>query len=355
MAKPVRILGAGLSGLSAAINLVKNGVQPEVLEKNKDAGLQIQPNFQVLQAKDGTPADYLAGLNLYPNFRQLVYQKALFSTSGRDLELNLKQPVYFIQRGGERSLEAGLKKQAEDAGVRFQYDARFREDEADIIATGPKRVDASAYGEVFETDAFPQDRFLLMYDDRYSPKGWYLYAVPCNGKLSIVNCASQPHTGLVKERLHKALEEKKILKEAVAGKKPVGYIGGFGNAGIPKTAVKDGRIYTGEAAGFQDPFRGFGMKFALESGKLAADALAKKLDYDALWKKQFAEQFKLDYSRRFFLSIFGSRIVDLAYRNTKNNDAIDFKSGNIKGPVGGLLKTGVLQLELLKQKMTGRW
>ncbi|MDD5112236.1 MAG: NAD(P)-binding protein, partial [Candidatus Altiarchaeota archaeon] len=145
MAKTVRILGSGLSGLSAAINLSKNGFQPEVLEKNSDAGLQIQPNFQAFQARECTPADYLKGLNLCPKFRQLVFMKALFSTSGRDLELNLRQPVYFIQRGGERSLEAGLKKQAEDAGVKISFNAKIQEKDADIIASGPRRVDAAAY------------------------------------------------------------------------------------------------------------------------------------------------------------------------------------------------------------------
>lgn len=355
MAPAVRILGAGLSGLSAAINLASNGISVVVLEKRNSVGMQISPNFQVLHSDGKTPEQYLAGLNLRPSFRRLELQKAYFSTESRDLDLNLRRKVYFIQRGGVDSLEQGLYRQAVELGVEFKFNQNAREIETDVIAHGPRRLDAIAYGEVYECDTFNPKHFFMMYDDRYSPRGWYLYAVPYDGKLAVVNCASQPHVSEVKKLFKKAVAEKKLLRDAVGGRKPCGSIGGFGNAFIPKTAFRDGRYYVGEAAGFQDPFRGFGMKYALESGRLAAEAILKKTDYDTLWKRQFMPQSKLDYSRRLFMSLFGSRLVDLAYRKVKTGQTIDFVSGNVGGVLGDALKTVFLNAELAKKRLTGHW
>jgi flavin-dependent dehydrogenase len=355
MARTVRILGAGLSGLSAAVNLALNGISVVVLERRSSVGMQIKPNFQVLHPDGRTPQQYLESLNLRPSFRSLAMQKIFFSTCKRDLDLDLQRKVYFIQRGGVESLECGLYRQALDLGVEFKFNEHVNETDADVIAYGPRRIDAVAYGEVYECDSFESKHFFMMYDDRYSPRGWYAYAVPYDGKLEVINCASQPYVSQVKELFKKAVAEKKLLRDAIGGRKPCGSIGGFGNAFIPKTAVKDGRLRTGEAAGFQDPFRGFGMKYALESGKMAADAIAYKIDYDALWKEHFMPKFKLDYSRRFFMSVLGSGLADLVYRKFKSGQTIEFVSGNIEGPLGGLLKTGFLQLELLKRRLTGCW
>jgi digeranylgeranylglycerophospholipid reductase len=355
MAKPVRVLGAGLSGLSLAVNLARNDVPVIVFEKRSSVGLQIHPNFQVLHSGGSTPEGYLKTLNLKPAFRRVSLGKVFFSARSRDLDLNLKHNIHFIQRGGRDSLEYGLYRQAVGLGVEFKFNQILPESEVRVVATGPKRVDAAGYGEVYETDAFDVEHFFMMYDDRYSPKGWYLYAVPYDGRLAIMNCACQPYVGLLKPHLKKALAENKILKEAVAGKKPVGFMGGYGNVSIPKTAVIDGRVYLGEAAGFQDPFRGFGMEFALESGKMAADAIINNLDYDRLWKDEFMPQFKLDYSRRFFISLFGSRIVDLVYSRVKSGDTISFIRGDFPGFAGDALKTVFLNAELLKYRLTGRW
>ena len=354
MTKSVKILGAGLSGLSCAINLVKKDVAVEVIEKRDSIGKQNNPNYQVLNGSV-TPKEYLESLNLKPKYRQIVKEKCFFATNSRDFDFKLNSKVYFIQRGGPDSLEAGLYKQAVDSGVKFKFNTIAKAKEVDVIATGPKSVDAIAYGEVYEGVDFDSEHFYVMYDDKYSPRGWYLYAVPYDNKLAVMNCCSQPHVGKVKLLLKKAISEKNILKDAIGGNKPVSYMGGYGNVELPKSAVDDGRLILGEAAGFQDPFRGLGMAFALESGKLAADAITGGLDYDRLWKDAFSQQFKLDYSRRFIVSLFGSRRVDLMYRKYSREDTINLRRGDVGGPVGNILKTTFMHAELLKKKLLGYW
>ena len=45
----VKILGAGPAGLSAAINLLRNGYNVDVFEKNQDVGSSIKRNIQGLE------------------------------------------------------------------------------------------------------------------------------------------------------------------------------------------------------------------------------------------------------------------------------------------------------------------
>jgi hypothetical protein len=42
----------------------------------------------------------------------------------------------------------------------------------------------------------------------------------------------------------------------------------------------------GEQAGFQDTLWGFGMRFAIASGALAARSLLEGADYDTLWRRE---------------------------------------------------------------------
>jgi flavin-dependent dehydrogenase len=308
-----------------------------------------------LQGEHRQPKEYLAELNLKPEFNNFSIQKVFFSTQSRDMDLTLKEPLHLLQRGGVNSLEYGLYRQALDLNVEFKFNQLLTPKDVDIVATGPKRVEAAGYGEIYENDSFPKDHFFMMYDDRYSPRGWYLYAVPYDGKIVIMNCLFQPYVSQAKTLLKKAVKEKKILRDIVGDKKPLEVTGGFGNASIPETAVINGKYIIGEAAGFQDPFRGFGMKFALESGKIAADTITHNLDYDELWKKRFMPQIKANLSRRLFLWLFGGALVDLLYLNTKSGDTINFITGDIKGPAGNLLKDIFYRTELLKKRVTGYW
>ncbi len=47
--KKIKILGAGLSGLTAAINLAKSGYTVDIYEKNKDVGMRFNGDIQGLE------------------------------------------------------------------------------------------------------------------------------------------------------------------------------------------------------------------------------------------------------------------------------------------------------------------
>ncbi|MFC2154617.1 NAD(P)/FAD-dependent oxidoreductase [Candidatus Altiarchaeota archaeon] len=352
----IRILGAGLSGLSAAINLAKEGAEVEVYEGNSSVGQQIYPNFQALIRTKGDLKGYLASLNLHPEFNVQNFKKAFLSTPKRNLDVKMAEEVSFIQRGGEGSLECGLFEEAKSLGVGFKFKSRLKNTEADIIASGHYRCDMAAFGAVFEDTSFPEDRFFYLYDDRYSPRGWYLYIVPLpDGDLEVVNCVSQPYVPLVRSLFYKALDEVKILKELIGGGKSKTTFGGFGGVYFPKSAVRDGRIYVGEAAGFQDPFRGFGMNYALESGFLAAKAILENQDYDKLWQEKFKRQRKMDFARRFTMVAAGDKLPEKYLKRFEDGDTVDLNKSTPTGFFGNLAIDLCYQLEHLYYGITGHW
>jgi hypothetical protein len=121
---------------------------------------------------------YLKSYNLEPKFDLFRLSSGYLCTRTRDIDVTLKEPLDFVLRGGKTSLEYGLYNQAKSLGVQFRFNEEVKESEADIIATGHFRCDMLAFGGVYEDLDFPKDRFLYMHDDRYSPRGWYLYITP---------------------------------------------------------------------------------------------------------------------------------------------------------------------------------
>ncbi len=352
-----KILGAGLSGLAAAINLRKGGEDVLVLERNAAVGMQIHPNYQGLRILTPDRVDeWFAAMNLKPRRPTIRYFSKLMLMTPRTGIRNIRStlPVPFILRGGRGSLEWALYQEALELGVRFEFNTRQRS--ADIISVGHQQVDAVAYGEVFEAQDFPEDRYFYMHDDRYSPIGWYAYAIPMgDGKIEVVNCVSQPHVSRCRELFSRLLKENPLLRRYTEGKKPLSAFGGFGGVDYPETAKRGGSLLVGEAAGFQDVSRGFGMAYALKSGHLAARSLLEGLDYDMLWKKEFASELRLDFSTRFALSVFGDRLVEWYFRNAKDNGEVDFSQVPANGALYDAAEAFAFHAELLKKRVLGHW
>lgn len=354
------ILGAGLAGLSAAINLAKAGKQVTVYERLPTVGKQIHPNYQAIRTNI-TGADvlqYLKKFNLNPSKFSLIYLNKMFistpSESLRKLHFNVAVP--FIMRGGEKSLEYALYKEAQNLDIAFEFNSKKTVNDANIIASGKFRTDAAAFGEIYEAPEFPRDSFFYMHHDRYSPKGWYSYIIPVNEtKIEIVNCVSQPHVKKVVDLYRLLLTEHPFVKKYTQGKKPLSCFGGYGAVDYPKTAFRDGKYYVGEAAGFQDACRGFGMHYALESGFYAAKAILENKDYDQLWQQGFGRQLRTDFARRFATSVFGDKVVEWYFKKIKNGEKVDYSKLEPKGSAYHFAENIAFNCELLKKNILGRW
>jgi flavin-dependent dehydrogenase len=191
---------------------------------------------------------------------------------------------------------------------------------------------------------------------RYSPIGWYFYITPLpNGEFKAVNCCSQPHVNQAKKLYYEALKKRNIIRDIIGDRKPIDTFGGYGGCNFPRSAVKDSSLYVGEAAGFQDPFRGFGMNYAIESGYLAAKSIVENTDYDRLWKNHFDKRIKTDLYRRYAMVLFGDRAIEHVFRHTNDGDEINFTQVNPSGMKGAMLRELFYRLELLRHWITGYW
>ena len=169
---------------------------------------------------------------------------------------------YTVERGpGPRTLDTALLAQARALGVDVRFNNRLaRIDGAAILAAGPRAADAIAVGYHFETTL--EDGFWLVCDDALAPEG-YAYVLVMRGRGTLKSCM---FAGFKQESLHvrrtvEAFERLRGLRMANPREH-----GGAGNFRIPRSAYSGSHPVAGEQTGFQDPLRGFGMRYAIASG-----------------------------------------------------------------------------------------
>ncbi|MCX8194529.1 MAG: NAD(P)/FAD-dependent oxidoreductase [Candidatus Micrarchaeota archaeon] len=354
----IRIAGAGLAGLCAAINLARQGEKVAVFEKQKEVGARFPPNLQGMKYVDSLEK-FLMQVGVESKVKPRTFSRFFFCTRKRDLELgsgNYKK-MSFVVRGGRDSLEYALYREAERLGVSFEFSALSAKQGANIVATGASECHFAAAGMILEDSDFPRDHFLVMFDDRYSPKGWYCYIFPVGkDEIEFVNCASQPYVPMLSQLTKKAIAERKILRQFLEGKRVVRQFGGSGAASFPPLIFSGGRYYVGEAAGFQDPFMGFGMKYALLSGKLAADDILKRGSYEKGWKELILPDMRKDIARRFLLSILGDAVVEFFMRRYQSGDEVDLSHAAPENfPFYSAVEWAFFQLEVAKKRLGGNW
>lgn len=82
--------------------------------------------------------------------------------------------------------------------------------------------------------------------------------------------------------------------------------GGAGNFFVPVTAVSGAHPVAGEQAGFQDALAGFGMRYAIRSGIMAARALLGAGHYESAWRHAFRHAIETSVVNRAVYSSLGN-------------------------------------------------
>ena len=221
-----------------------------------------------------------------------------------------------MRRGGHGgSLECGLLEQAIAAGAEVRFGDRVTDPEGStVLAIGPRTVDAIAAGYVFETDR--PDGNWIAFNDRLAPLG-YAYLLIHAGRGTVASCM---FTGFKRqaeyvERTVAFFREKAGLE--MCDPKP---FGGFANFRLPRTALQGGHPVVGEQAGFQDALAGFGMRYALRSGILAARSLLEGTDYTRLWRQELLPLLRTGVCNRFIFNSAGARGRRWALRGMSRSD-----------------------------------
>ncbi|PKL72995.1 MAG: hypothetical protein CVV29_05845 [Methanobacteriales archaeon HGW-Methanobacteriales-2] len=311
----VSILGSGPAGLSAAINLAREGFQISVYEKNKDVGQRFNGDFQGLEnwTVNEDVHQSFKKMNINQGYDYVPFKSFTLSNGDRFWNFQLdKTAFYLVKRGPqEGSLDYGLKEQALDMGVDINFGETIPGESTDIIATGPivREKFAVARGAVFETDM--DDMAMALVNDHLAYKGYSYLLV--NGGYGTISTVLFHDFHLLKDCFQNTLKIFRELTDFTWAN--IHHSGGMGSFSNQNTFERNGRLYVGEAAGIQDLLWGFGIRDAITSGFLAAKALIHNEDYSELAEQQFRKKLKSSIVNRFLWEISGnySWIVDRIY------------------------------------------
>jgi flavin-dependent dehydrogenase len=278
MAGKIHVLGAGLSGMVAAINLARQGREVLVLDGAKGLGGMggLHPSVHT------TPIDPAwmsreVGIDLTPVFHKP--KGFMLGLGDKTFKLD-PGPMHSVERGTRSgSIDTLLFEKAREAGVTFQFGVYLKDlreiPRGSIIATG-------LHHEMYDYLAIPSETPRGFASTRKTDwDNW------CAGSLAsytddyfYANCVNNLMYGLLFGRSKVTVEGLEACKEDIRKK--------FGleldnweyfTVRVPTASPRnprlfhDGYILAGTLAGAMDPIALFGIHGAILSGKVAATAV----------------------------------------------------------------------------------
>jgi flavin-dependent dehydrogenase len=343
--RPIRIAGAGPSGLTAALILARGGRAVEVHEAKRDVGTRFIGDLQIIEGASETESvpDFLDRLGIERNFYFRPAMSATFYDHRKTARLiRSNEPYgYFIHRGAEEgTLDRGLLAQAQKAGATVVFNSRLAIDQADIVATGPASPDGLAkeitwkvaskekddVGRTLQSDIAergavdsPERRtgesdlrasgatdgeLVDVYFDHKLAPGGYSYLFILDG-VATFGCAIVADFKQIDSYFdHSLAAARKLHGFDVPSDARTGY--SYMNFHLKRAATANGSRFVGEAAGFQDYLFGLGIRYAITSGSLAAQSILEDRDYDDLWKQDLREKQETSLVNRFLYEAGGN-------------------------------------------------
>ena len=358
MKERIDILGAGLSGLAAATILAKAGKEVHVHEIRKDSGARFDGDFQGIE-------NWTSETDFFEEMKTWGLEPEEFKSNAFDI-IDLIHPddvitnpvtsgtaFRVVERGtDEHCIDQGFKRMAISAGAKIHYEVKVNPNDCDIVAAGPKDSSAIAFGEIFHTDHPNHVAFQL--NDKLAP-GAYSYLIIIDGIGLICTCLWR-----------KQKKSGRYLNETIAwyesnyelNRRPIKRVGGKGDFSLPEKYIHENKIYVGEAGGLQDFMWGFGMRYAITSGVLAAQSILDQCDYEVEVRKKLVPLIKTSAINRFLMNRIGDRGFKLVARywmrdQKKNGDGLNFmkwvyQPGFLRKSLWPLVKLSMLRKKKLK-------
>ncbi|MFP5406449.1 MAG: NAD(P)/FAD-dependent oxidoreductase, partial [Gammaproteobacteria bacterium] len=307
MADGIEVVGAGPAGLAAAITLARAGRRVRIHEARRAVGGRFGADLQGLEnwTGSGDVLDDFRAAGLTTAFENLPCpQGVAIDAWDRRYRMASDGPIfYLVERGpGPRSLDSALLAQAQSLGVEVRFGSRVQGLEGPgIVATGPGRAEALAVGWHFETAM--ADGFWLLLDDEVAPKG-YAYLLVMNGRGTVKSCM---FAGFRQQRLYAERTVERFRRLVGLKMDNPRRHGGVGRLYPLASASLSSKAAVGESAGFQDALAGFGMRYAIRSGVLAAQALLDGEDYEMAWRRELARSMQESEVNRALFATLGNR------------------------------------------------
>jgi len=301
MRKVITIAGAGIAGLTAAINLRKAGIPVRVFEKRSEVGARFDGDYQCMEnwLTDEDGLDFWRRVGIEVTFPVLLDRSVTaYDAAGRQYHYGSDGTLgYVVRRGGMGDcLDQHLKQQAIGLGAEVILGEGLPPESADVVATGPGRPLVLLQGITFRTQL--KDAIHIIFSRRLAP-GFYAYLTAMSGNGFVCSARTRSRKAgrhLLDDTVAKFHE---FLDFEMAAPRH------FANCGVSRPIWNHRKIIVGEAAGFQDTLWGFGMRYAFLSGHLAARAIAKGGDYWAMVRSQIAPSVRASMVNRMLTDITG--------------------------------------------------
>ena len=318
---PVRIQGAGPAGLSAAICLARAGRRVDVFEQHDSVAKRFSGDLHGVE-------NWSIPLDCAEEFEQLGIEQSFdfepcttldLSNGHAASSLGFAKPIFYLVRRGPTAgcLDHGLLLQAQELGVRVQFNSRIDDRSADILGSGPNPSDVFAVekGILFKTDA-PDISVALIHPE--AAPGGYAYLLVHRGEgvlCSVVFDKFQSVGSALRVATRIFQRDYPMNMESV---RP---IGGIGALSLDRFTTDNGDRRIGEAAGLQDFLFGFGIRNAMVSGALAARAWLDPCDHFDTQQKRFAEAMRCGpAARRLWTRWSGPLFRPLVWGVTKSRN-----------------------------------
>lgn len=314
----IKILGAGVSGLTAAINLAKSGHDVSVYDRAPDCGRRFMGDLQGLEnwTHEEDVLQEIKSMNIKPSFYKNAFRKITMTNLEETMELRFKKPIFYLVKRGaiKDSMDQSLKRQALDAGAELHFNARMRESDADIITTGPKPETYWAIdkGIVFETEMEDMSVTIVNNDVAYNGYSYFLVSGGYGCMCTVVfhDFARLDKCWNATRKVFWRMLEPDIRNEHGCG--------GVGSFMLEKNLFDGHSLRAGEAAGLQDFLWGFGIRNAMVSGYLAAMSIENGDDYGRLVDKRLTDQMKASVVNRYIWESIGKNNYRYFLKQLKN-------------------------------------
>ena len=302
-----RIVGGGIAGMTAAINLSKIGKSVIIYEKkdciggSRDGDLEGLENWIFSKSLPDSIKECgidLNGFPKYPIFEFFVHLNGL-----QPVKIKSPEPFFYIVKRGTSndSLDNYLAELCKNLNVEILFNQNYDISKADINSTGTYRAAAYIRGAQIETNLSNQVHLLI--GKQYAPMG-YAYLIINNGFGTLATAFKK--TSIKDDSLNLCIKYfNKIginfhIKSTFANR---------GSFHLPKFWQKRNPINIGEAGGYQDYLFGFGMRMAMYSGLSAAYKLSDQHGQSKIIDRE------LNFKRRIS---FANRLL---YENLSNEKA----------------------------------
>lgn len=313
MKKEIKIAGAGISGLSAAIFLALRGHKVKIYESSSHPGGRFGGDWQHLENWSDLKEDvidFLKRIGIKINFFvKPIRNFEIYFPNEKNIKLESEKPFFYSVRRGEAkdSIDNGMAEQAINLGVEIVYNHPVKNENINILATGPIRGGKGFLAGInFVSES--EEKIIVLFNKKISK--YYSYLEILNGRGTLAT----HHQSIIQAKNNLKILEQKIKKELNIDIQDKSLFLATGNFSSRNVFIKNKVLYVGEAAGLQDNLAGFGMLLAVKSSLLAAKSIAENKDYESICFQEIIPIMKASLVNGVIRKIFPNFLINFSVK-----------------------------------------